>query len=285
MTELRKLQLAELELLRIFTDICKKEKLTYYMVCGTMLGAVRHKGFIPWDDDTDVAMPRPDYERFLQVVEKHLPAGYGLRIYKTDAEYTSYFAELTTQKFQVNMLFNSAERRDAWLDVFPLDGVPDGKIRRKIYIGRLNFLRRLYQISRYDKNVNFEMRSKGRAWYERLGMICCQHLPLQKLFSTEKRLDAIDRALKPCPYESAARVANYLTVHGWKEMHDKEVFGEGMLYQFEDMLLYGPSKYDQYLTELYGDYMVPLPEADRIGHVGEITGGIAERGGGYIKTE
>ena len=64
-SELRVLQMAELDLMKLFVRICEKHKLRYYMIGGTMLGAVRHKGFIPWDDDMDVGMPRPDYERFL----------------------------------------------------------------------------------------------------------------------------------------------------------------------------------------------------------------------------
>ena len=69
----RKVQLIALELIKLFISICEKEHLTYYMLCGTMLGAIRHKGFIPWDDDVDFGMPRPDYEKFLFVAPKYIP--------------------------------------------------------------------------------------------------------------------------------------------------------------------------------------------------------------------
>ena len=77
--ELRRLQFIELEVMKLFSGICDKHHLRYYLVGGTMLGAVRHNGFIPWDDDMDVGMPRPDYERFLKVVKNELPEGFELR--------------------------------------------------------------------------------------------------------------------------------------------------------------------------------------------------------------
>ena len=85
-SELRALQMVILNIARIFADICERHHLRYYMVGGTMLGAIRHHGFIPWDDDMDVALPRPDYEKFLDIVREELPAGYTFLNYKQDGE-------------------------------------------------------------------------------------------------------------------------------------------------------------------------------------------------------
>ena len=77
-SELRKLQLTILDLIKMFAEICEKHHLRYFMVGGTMLGAARHQGFIPWDDDVDMGMPRPDYEKFIKIVNDELPEGFNI---------------------------------------------------------------------------------------------------------------------------------------------------------------------------------------------------------------
>ncbi|MBO5987370.1 MAG: LicD family protein, partial [Lachnospiraceae bacterium] len=106
-SELRKLQLTILELLKLFKEICEKHHLRYFMVGGTMLGAIRHQGFIPWDDDLDVGMPRPDYEKFIKIAKQELPAGFLFLNYKQDEKYKRYFSRIVDQNVEIYNASNS----------------------------------------------------------------------------------------------------------------------------------------------------------------------------------
>ena len=268
MTGLRQLQLVEVDLIRLFADICEKEGLRYYILGGTMLGAIRHKGYIPWDDDADVALPRADYEKFLDVSKKYLPEGYYVEDYKSCPEYRHYPSLLASSKSKVRV-FAAAEEfeKDAWIDIFPLDGMPNNKLLNRIHGLRLTLLRGLFLISVFDLvSVN----RSSRKWYEKAAVSLCRRIPLQKLLNTEKRLNAIDRALKKYPYEESDYLVNFMGAYRLREMFRKEVFGEGQPYDFEGMKLNGPQDYHAYLTQLYGDYMVPPPESERNHHSTEV---------------
>ena len=108
----RELQLTELELIRRFVHICEKENLTYFMLGGTMLGAVRHNGYIPWDDDADFGMPREDYERFLQVGGNYLPEYIKIETFQADKSHREYIAQMVdiTKKVLITKTLVTTER-------------------------------------------------------------------------------------------------------------------------------------------------------------------------------
>lgn len=132
---LRKLQLAELEILKDFIRVCNELKLTYFLDSGTLLGCIRHEGFIPWDDDIDVSMPREDYEIFLEKGQALLKREYFLQSYKTEPNYTLNFAKIRNS----NTTFIESSVKDLninhgiFIDIFPIDGYkPDRKIENYI---------------------------------------------------------------------------------------------------------------------------------------------------------
>ena len=102
-SNLRKLQLAELEIIRVFIDICEREHLRYYMIGGTMLGAVRHRGFIPWDDDVDIGMPREDYDRLFDLLAggEGLPEHFEYLNFKIKEDYNRYFSRIVDNRVRV----------------------------------------------------------------------------------------------------------------------------------------------------------------------------------------
>lgn len=259
--QLRKLQIAEIDLVHLFWEICEKERLTYFMLGGTMLGAVRHKGFIPWDDDIDFGMPRPDYEKFLRVADKYLPQGYHLLNERTTKEYFYYIPRLTCSKTKVKCELYQEERiEDVSIDIFALDGMPDKKLWQYVHEWRMLALHALYKFSVFDRYVS--VNNPNRTWYEKALVFLCKHLSLQRLFSPRKRLDARDRLSRKYPYEESNTIMNFMGAYKLKEMFPKSVFGDGRLYDFEGMRLRGPQDYDFYLTQLYGEYMEPPKTLD-----------------------
>ncbi len=262
---LRRLQLVELDLLNRFTRICEKYGLRYYLIGGTMLGAIRHKGFIPWDDDIDVAMPRPDYEIFLEIIDKELESGYGFNNYKTSKNYRRYFSRLVNTKVSVTNASNSSTIVEpAWLDIFPFDGMPSGAIKRRMHFFRMTFLRFFYHASCFDELVN--LNRPGRSWYIRLAIKFIQITRIGTWLDTKKLLDKIDKRLQMYQYDESRYVVNFFGAYLQKEIIDKTWIGKGKKYQFENGMLYGPEKYDEYLSHFYGDYMIPPKDTDKDKH-------------------
>ena len=138
LTPLCRLQLADLEMLKCVADICEKNGITYFLSAGTFLGAVRHKGFIPWDDDVDIRLPRPEYERLARVLRRELPAPYELSFYPYDRTSNRHYMRVIDPRMRVFYLEHNREV-GAWMDIFPLDGMPKPGIRNKIRQYRLLF--------------------------------------------------------------------------------------------------------------------------------------------------
>ena len=261
----------ERELLKAVVDICEKEHLRYYIIGGTLLGAVRHKGYIPWDDDTDIAMPREDYDSFLQVAERYLCAydGYGLETYRGTDEYLLCISRITDCHVKFRVSYSTTGRQEnIWVDIFPLDGMPNGKIASKIHVFHLLYHRALFVYSTFSKYAHQDR--EKRRWYEKPLLWIGYHFPLEKLLSSRKCLESLDKAMRRYPCEASPQWINFMSVYKWKDVFPKEVFGNGALYEFEGMQLRGPQDYETYLTKLYGDYMTPPPISERGGHCAEI---------------
>ena len=133
--ELERLKKTEMEVLAAFIEICEKHDLPYFVNGGTAIGAVRHQGFIPWDDDIDLMMPREDYEKLLVIWNQSAPKGYILQNTRTDSDFTQNFTKI--RKDHTTFLQDEAERtkhyhKGIFVDIFPGDRVPSGKIGRKI---------------------------------------------------------------------------------------------------------------------------------------------------------
>ena len=142
----------DLKILKEILKICDKYKLVYYMIGGTMLGAIRHKGFIPWDDDIDLGLPRDDYEKFLEVAPKELSANLKLVNYKTDSNYQYYITRILDLNTEVieERIGNNNKYTHASIDIFPIDGTPNNFILRKIYFFRVMYHRALMSLCYKD---------------------------------------------------------------------------------------------------------------------------------------
>ena len=259
-----------MQVLHSVIGILDELEIPYYMQGGTMLGAIRHLGFIPWDDDVDLGIPRADYERLLKEVSEKLPENLELRTYEDETDHHYYFARIVDTRYQIRRMGSLEERlENIWVDLFPLDGMPNGGAARLWHKLRLTVVRLKYHLSCFEK-VN--IKRPGRPLLERIIIRFAMLTRVGKWFNTRRQLDKMDALLKKYPPERSDWLVNFMgqTSYKFNEMFKKEIYGQKTLYPFEDMQLVGPEHYDDYLKSLYGEYMTLPKEADRNAHVSEL---------------
>lgn len=245
----------DLKLTKEFLKICKKHKLKYYIIGGTFLGAIRHKGFIPWDDDMDIAMPRDDYEVFLKVANDELPKGMKLVTFYNDEKYRYFLPRIVDLNTEIveKRYEKIGEKSNLFIDIFPIDGTPNNSILRKIYYFRILLNRMLvswYYIDTIDP-------SRKRKKYEKILIFLGKVLPTKKIINPRKKLMKIDKLLKRNKIETSNNIGTIMGAYRTREIVPKKYFGKPTEYNFENLKLTGPEMYDEYLTHMYGDYMKP----------------------------
>lgn len=245
-----------------FKDICDKNGLCYYLSGGTLLGAVRHKGFIPWDDDMDVMMPRPDYERLLSL-NLELPETLQLFSCETDSQYNYPFAKLCDMRYKVHFGHHLEERSiGMYIDIFPIEGLPDGKFGKKFYfkwMSLLNIMRNAALRSAFLPDEKFIFIKKLMLPYARKRG--ANHYA-QKMNSFAKKFP-----LGKTNHSGVTMITHY----GSREWMRREVFEQGEPLLFRDQLCSAPKGWDEYLRNLYGDYMQLPPEDKRCTDHGNFT--------------
>ncbi len=264
MSDLRKLQLMELDILKQVDELCKQHGLRYFLLGGTFLGAVRHQGFIPWDDDIDIGMPRADFERFSQLAEENL-APLGFVSYKNNQEHIYFHPRVYNYNSKVIDRSGVEEKETyAWIDIFPLDGMPENALVRKLHGFRLLFWRLMFMYSQFDKIVNVNL--KNRVWYERVLIAVGKVIKFDKILDTHKIMAKIDKTMQKYDYETSVYAGNFMGAYKMKEVFPKKYYEETAEYEFEGMKCPAPKDYDAVLTQMYGDYMTPPPKEEQNKH-------------------
>jgi len=260
-TDTRTIQKLILKLMVQFHKICEKYHLVYNLCDGSLLGAVRHKGFIPWDDDMDVCMPRDDYEKFIKIAKTEyanqfdtIVAGDDGCIYpfaKICMKDTVVYEAGIREKYSLGL----------WLDIFPVDGYPGDSMEQKKSIKpkltwmsrKLNFAAGsiLHPVTSQDKYKLFFLIIKS------FFNFCFRPLNIEKLvreydnIATKYKVENCDEVISWCD-------------EGEKNIILKNIFFDRVLYDFEEYKFLSVRDYDSWLTRIYGDYMTPPPPEKRV---------------------
>ncbi len=238
-----------LKMAKDFHQLCIDNNFRYYMLGGTMLGAVRHEGFIPWDDDMDFGMPREDYDKFIEFSQHILPEYYELRFYKNTANSPMHYAKLIDNRTTLIEAPYINYIEGLYIDIFPLDGAGSGSIQDYIRMKHIHFLQGLiinHCTTRKKRGIRKIIKK-----YAQLRNLDKMHNSIEILMTTKKMSDS-------------TLIANYLGAWAEKEVMPKEYMGNPKLYKFEDTFFFGPEYPEGYLSSLYGDYMSLPPIEDQV---------------------
>ena len=253
MTELQKV---ELDILKHFIAVCEKLELKYYLVCGSALGAVKYGGFIPWDDDVDVALPRHDYEIFLKRAREFLPEHLFLQNYHTDPHFPAMYSKLRNSNttYIEKTVAHLPIHHGIYIDVFPLDGYPVSSLGAKLLeVGKTLHKWKVFCV--YEGNWNWKARLLQRA-----GRLLGWHK------HTQKTVASLDRLLSGYPLEQSELWCNHGNWQGKLEYAPAWHYGTGVRARFEGLTVLVPECYHEYLEQKYGDYRQDPAEENQKGH-------------------
>lgn len=257
---LRDAQMLMVDILKEVHNICERNGLKYFLDGGTLIGAVRHKGFIPWDDDVDIGMPREDYEKFLEIAKKELPNYLFLQTFETDDKYDIYQVPCKiryngTILIEKDIAENSEMHNGVYIDVFPYDSLPKKK-----------FMYKLQRTLSYNVLKSFiRIREKPEKLSIKNRITFTFYKVMRALFPYKRRKKFFDFLVSWNDVNSPYMAYGLDTI--WSEyVYKKEDYFELQKLEFEGNYFYGPKNYDAILTQLYGDYMTLPKEEDRQWH-------------------
>ena len=261
--ELRESQKISLEILNIISNICDEKGLRYSLIYGTLIGAVRHKGFIPWDDDVDIMMPRPDYEILLNYLEEKKDIYPNLEVFNpnTNKDYPYMITRISDNRYIIDTENEKDCGMGVFIDIYPYDGLGNTNEEALKYglkgdrLSSLCFLatREQYRWEKLNSTIKNVVKAPLYLFAKCIG---------KEYF--QRKLQALGNVK---PYDESEYIGCVVWLSGGdKDIFKREWFDELITVPYEEYSFKIPKAYDEVLSKTYGDYMKLPPEEERIGH-------------------
>jgi lipopolysaccharide cholinephosphotransferase len=241
MTEMNQIQKTELEILIEMDKICKEYNLRYYLAFGTLLGAVRHKGFIPWDTDVDIIVGVNDYKRFCDTIQSKISKRYFIYSTWNDPTYEELFARIGLK---------NDNHLTTHVDIFPMVGTPKTVLGRKIFSRIAYITHRGFFLKKVNVKINYK-NNKLKKIIASLLKIILMPVPAKLFMWLFQKLSVA------FPIEESDVIYNFIGFSGYRGFIPKSFLGEPVMVDFEGHEFPAPEKWHEFLSHFYGDYMVP----------------------------
>ena len=261
--ELKDIQKNSLDVLLKIHEICEKNNLTYYLAYGTLLGAIRHQGFIPWDDDVDVWMPRKDFDKFRTICNEKkdelLP--YKLCSRSNTKNYAFYIPRFSNMNFRYVTTGKNVNNFDIgiFVDIYPLDNYPNQEKKDLLF----------KKIDKINNNYYIYINGRSSTSIFKTFFKMCIHMFLKFRYG-KNYPNFVDKEIEELIKENTDDSSQCIAMYAWETMTDckfefkKEWFQEKILMNFENYKFWVPKEYDEILKYYYGNYMELPPENERV---------------------
>lgn len=244
-----------LDMMKWLHTFCVENDIKYFANGGTALGAVRHNGFIPWDDDIDIMLPREDYEKLISLLSGKIVQKYTVETpYSPAKDYLYTYSKLYDTTTTLLEDVSVGLCRGIYIDIFPLDGMGDSMEEVKCNFKKVDRLNMFIN----SRTCNWR---KGRKLYKNLAIVFAKLIP-DFLVDNKKLVQKFDKIAKEIPYSSSKYVVNCSGDFRFKGIIDKSILGEPVEHVFEDTKIFVPQNAVGYLEKVFGDWK-RLPDEDK----------------------